>query len=332
MGCTSNGSFISWISSDSFTSAAVCLRTMFRRVHTSCRVLILADDDQLSSASLTTLRHAYGSGLLLISELARPPAGRRTYTDIRQTVRKFWLWKLDPVAYPLLFYVDLDVLVAQNLDDVFRFRLTTNLAATPCGNATSDNAATRRMAGFNAGVLLLRPDAKVFELLLQRSRFVNFPWYGIVPRAKEVIWPPNGSNKQQWYDVCAPQEVVADGNGTRLAVHIQSLGLPIALNASESSEWLLRQCRSAFNGGIYGWLEKVCAPKVGDQALHNHVLGKSWTRLPTNLNVDARKMTGSSLTSARLVHFLGEPKPWSENARHSRNVAVRGYRAICSIR
>ena len=291
---------------------------------------MLAADDQMSSASISTLRRAYGSDLLLISELAQPPAGRRLYTDIRQTVRKFWLWKLDSAKYPLLFYIDLDVLIAQNVDDVFRFEFTTQAAATPCGNASSNVMSIRRAAGFNAGILLLRPNAKLFDVFLQRSRFVNFPWNGFVPKPKEVVWPLVDGRRQQWYDVCAPQEVVKDANETRLAEHIHSLGLPMKRN---SSEWPLRQCRLVLNASIIGRMEKICAPKVGDQALHNHVLGRSWTRMPINLNVDARLLKGSSLpVDARLVHFLGEPKPWSESSRHSKNVAVRTYRATCSIR
>ena len=250
--------------------------TMLVRVKTTCRVLLLADDSQLSAMSLSTLEDTYGSGLLRISELSRSPpplAGRRLYTNIRQTLQKLWIWALDPVTYPLLLYMDLDVLVAYNLDETFQFNFTTNVAAVPCGGSErNDVIAENKMSrgdGFNAGILLLRPSTQVHRELMVMSRWVKFPWFGFVPRQPKyggVVSPLTGE-LQQWYDVCVPAHIAASNDMPTLAAHIGLLGV------RNSSDWPLRDCRSFFNGSSVFWrIDKVCASKIGDQSLHNHVL------------------------------------------------------------
>lgn len=308
---------------------------MLRAVNTTCRVLLLAADNQLSDKSLATLERTYGDGLLRISKLASqpPPSGRRLYSHISQTVRKFWIWALDPEKYPLLFYLDLDVLVAKNIDDVFNFPFRTHAAATPCGAFN----ATMRGSGFNAGVLLMRPNAWVFREMLATSRWLTAPWNGYIPRRHEVT--VNGA-RMQWYDACAPTDLVSsDADLRKLWQHIGSLGV------KNTSEWPLRECRRHFNGSISHRIERVCAPKLGDQALHNSILRKhgphAWTPLPDELglNVDWRWVSDPSrlgvetvrLQNMRLVHFLSEPKPWDDRSRNSSNVAVQQYRATCPM-
>ena len=75
-------------------------------------------------------------------------------------------------------------------------------------------------------------------------------------------------------------------------------------------------------------IERACSAKLGDQAIHNFHFRKQWTPLPEALgiNVDARKWDGKS--AARLLHFFGEPKPWSPKA-NARLPAVRLYRNVC---
>ena len=301
---------------------------MFMAVNTTCRVLLLAADHQLSDMSLATLEHAYGDGLLRISQLSArntsTPAGRRLYTEITQTVEKLWVWALDPATYPLMLYVDLDVLIARNIDDIFNFEFHTLAAATPC------NTNMMRTSGFTAGVLLFRPNSEVHRELLADSRWIHLPWNGFVPRRHLVTSPLTGE-QMQWYDVCVPRALnEPQYNSSLLEAHIRSLGVP-----NVDSAWPLRACKSYFNGTLIDRFEMVCAPKLGDQALHNHVLRRragghaQWTPLPTDLglNVDAR-MLNASLESARLLHFFGEPKPWDVRA-NSRNVAVRMYRTLC---
>lgn len=68
-------------------------------------------------------------------------------------------------------------------------------------------------------------------------------------------------------------------------------------------------------------------------ALTSDVAHRSWTKLPRELglNVDARTLISRVPESARLIHFLGEPKPWDERSRNSSNGAVRVYRQICAM-
>ena len=55
-----------------------------------------------------------------------------------------------------------------------------------------------------------------------------------------------------------------------------------------------------------GFINKACETTFTDQSILNHVFGFRRARLPTSYNDYNRFQTGS----ARIIHFVGEPKPW----------------------
>lgn len=326
--CPNNGSFVTWLSGRSHLNAALCLRRQLIRVRSLCPLLLVYDDNTVPSEAREALERAYGAAnVISISSLRHSTSenpGRRLYQTVQTTLPKLWIWALPPTRYPRLFYMDLDVLVNSNIDDLLAFEFNTTVAAVPC----PPSAWYGKHPRFNAGVLLLKPDIGVHRTLKTLARWSNFPWNGFVPRKRKVEAP--SGEQQQWYDVCAPDD------GCREPSCLMAVKL--FPNSSEP----IKACRNHYNGQISHRIERACAPKIGDQSIHNAVLRNNdpringWTPMPpSGVNVDARELT--SLTGARLIHFLGEPKPWAnrnvsarDRGRLSANPAIALYREMCA--
>lgn len=257
MSCPNHGSFITWLSGESFVKAALCLRRQLTRVQTTCPLLLLYEDATISAAAHVQLEQAYGpSSLIPISALAANLArttsfvGRRLFQSITQTLPKLWIWALPPTQYPLLLYLDIDVLITENIDDVLAYKFSTPVAAVPCPHGMWEEKAIR----FNAGVLLLKPNLNWHAILLRLARFSNYPWSGYVPRAKLVTLM---NETRMWYDICAPD----DGCREQSCLEARRL-FP---QASEP----LKACRLAHNASFAFRIPKACATKIGDQSIHN---------------------------------------------------------------
>jgi hypothetical protein len=338
--CPRNGTYVTWLHGSKHVAPALCLRRQFASVQSLCPLLLVFDDLSITADDMDRLKQAYGAkNMIAISTLRDSIApvsraarndGRRLYQQVTMTLPKLWVWALPAARFPLLFYLDLDILVTQNIDDVFEFEFNTSLAAVPCPPEAWPGGKTPR---FNAGVALLRPSLRVLSELRLFARWASFPWNGYIPRTRKVV--TSSGERKEWYDVCAPD------NGCRG----RSCLMAAILYPNESNP--LRTCRKALGGNIAYRIEKACAPKIGDQSIHNAVFRNKfpqwnkWTSLePLGINVDARDLT--NLSGARLIHFLGEPKPWaphnmtrnvSHSSRHGkldRLVAYRQYRDLCA--
>ena len=346
--CPNNGSFITWLSGTAHVKPALCLRRQLKRVRTVCPLLLVYDDMSLAEDARLQLEEAYGTAnMIRMSSLIEnagpdPPYrhGRGLYTQITTTLPKMWIWALPPDRYPLLFYMDLDVLVHENIDDMLAYEFSTPLAAVACPKEAWPGGGTDPR--FNAGVLLMKPSLRELESLRYFARWSSWPWNGYVPRPKVVTTPITGES-QQWYDVCAPN------NGCRNTTCLNAAKL-----FPENRSAPLRACRMSFGANLIMYrIEKACAPKIGDQSIHNAVFRNHfprWNRwtgiMPAGINVDARST--KNLTGARLIHFMGEPKPWvadnatwiastaaSRNpsaflARVGKGTASAAYRQICA--
>ena len=363
MPCAANAALAAVVTSDDFVVAALCLHTQLQRLGSQCPLLLLFDDrsGRLSEASMERLRSTFGREQLQpLSALAaahysfppettkrkRQPApscvrspithGRRLFSDIRRTHEKVFIWAL---PYERVLYIDLDTLVLQSLDDLLTRRgdfltggdlLTgrSKLAATPCGSKF-----------FITGVMLIRPDACAVAPLLAVSRFALPPWLGRVPlslrRAADdpTYWP----NKCQPVTVSEEtMRVCVSTHNARRSEREQSNRTSHACRPSPAFRQFpnerdpVHACMSHYGGHwrTSAVIERACSAKLGDQAIHNFHFRKQWTPLPEALgiNVDARKWDGKS--AARLLHFFGEPKPWSPKA-NARLPAVRLYRNVC---
>jgi hypothetical protein len=63
------GSFVSLLTSEAYTSAALCLHAQFQRVHTRCPFTLVYDDAAIGESSSKRLALTFGTRLLRLSEL-----------------------------------------------------------------------------------------------------------------------------------------------------------------------------------------------------------------------------------------------------------------------
>ena len=167
------GAFVAVLAKERFVHAALCWHNQLRRVGTTCRILLILDDrpraPALSTGSWSKLVQTFGNGSLVrVSSLAASTGlggrhGRRLLDRGRaaQTAAalKYWAWAL---SVPRVCYMDLDVLIKRNVDDLLQWALPRNasLAAVRCPG---------RSFFFNSGVMLLRPSRDFLRRLLLRD-------------------------------------------------------------------------------------------------------------------------------------------------------------------
>ena len=167
------GAFVAVLAKERFVHAALCWHNQLRRVGTTCRILLILDDrpraPALSNGSWSKLVQTFGNGSLVrVSSLAASTGlggrhGRRLLDRGRaaQTAAalKYWAWAL---SVPRVCYMDLDVLIKRNVDDLLQWALPRNasLAAVRCPG---------RSFFFNSGVMLLRPSRDFLRRLLLRD-------------------------------------------------------------------------------------------------------------------------------------------------------------------
>lgn len=167
------GAFVAVLAKERFVHAALCWHNQLRRVGTTCRILLILDDrpraPALSNGSWSKLVQTFGNGSLVrVSSLAASTSfgerhGRRLLDRGREaktaSALKYWAWAL---SVPRVCYMDLDVLIKRNVDDLLQWPLPRNasLAAVRCPG---------RSFFFNAGVMLLRPSHDFLRRLLLRD-------------------------------------------------------------------------------------------------------------------------------------------------------------------
>ena len=287
-----NSSFVTVLTGEKYVAAAACLPAQLRYVGSTCQLLLLYDDAD-ASLPLPLLQQSYGVDRMIpVSTLkARVAAttGRRLYTssDYTNLFLKLWLWAL-PIKRAV--FLDLDVVIVQNIDDLLR--VDAALAAVFC-----------TVAGgiyYNTGIMAFEPSLYHLRELLWHVRFVGSPWHGFHPHGDEV-----------YADICAP-------------IHDPFAHKILFANATNP----FSTCRQAFGPGKQPiHIQKACESKHTDQSIINHVLagrkdnlwGRPVVRLSTRYNDNP--WTGL-LNDTRIFHFAGEPKPWAENAL--RRVRVHG--------
>ena len=167
------GAFVAVLSKERFVHAALCWHDQLRRVGSTCRILLILDDRPraplLSSESWSKLVQTFGnSSLVRVSSLAASTGlggrhGRRLLDRGRAAktaaALRYWAWAL---SVPRVCYMDLDVLIKWNVDDLLQWPLprNTSLAAVRCPG---------RSFFFNSGVMLLRPSRDFLRRLLLRD-------------------------------------------------------------------------------------------------------------------------------------------------------------------
>jgi lipopolysaccharide biosynthesis glycosyltransferase len=326
--CPHNGSFVTLLNSESYVWPALCLRKQMDLVQSVCPLLLLYDDRAvtLSDASLTLLKAAYGKDQImpistLVASYRAPKFGRRLYSDIRQTHAKLWIWALPPARFPRVAYMDLDVLVVENIDDVLAHDMQGKLLAATACNPKND----RGRGWFVAGFLVIVPSVSELPALLLLQRFSKYPWNGRLPGGMVK----GHAKPDYWANICAPDDGCSSAEC-----------LPAAREFPNASD-PLNACMTARKGHFaQKWIELACAPKIGDQSIHNHHFRGRSSLLPASygLNVPGRgrsEWNGSRLvdgSTTRLLHFFGEPKPFDPHWSASLpSMATVHYRTICPI-
>lgn len=167
------GAFVAVLAKERFVHAALCWHDQLRRVGSTCRILLIFDDrpraPALSSGSWGKLVQTFGNNSLVrVSSLAASTGfggrhGRRLLDRGRAAqsaaALRYWAWAL---SVPRVCYMDLDVLIKRNVDDLLLWPLprNTSLAAVRCPG---------RSFFFNSGVMVLRPSREVLRRLLLRD-------------------------------------------------------------------------------------------------------------------------------------------------------------------
>ena len=341
-----NGTFVTVLSNMRYAQPAICLRRQMRRVKSACPFLLVYNDAD-SQLPLPLLERTFGrDGLLPLSSLkarfrdyARPlsgggggsnhssgqpsflapvkqlavqraatadasaatsdASGRRLFqkdAGVSNTHHKLWLWAL-PVARAV--FLDIDMLVLQNVDSLLSMELPPHGpgGGPKVGAVTCPSKYGNRY--FNSGLLVFEPSLDVLKRLLTVERWANMPWNGYIP-----------SQKQSWPNICAPAD--EPDAASRL--------FPNASNPFAA-------CRAKYQGKVSMRMDKACEQKFTDQSIFNFAFG-SHALLPTTYN-DARSF---NLSRSRIIHFVGEPKPWdsTNKAAHPdwHNAAI-AYRSAC---
>ncbi|EKM50576.1 glycosyltransferase family 8 protein [Phanerochaete carnosa HHB-10118-sp] len=156
--------------SDSYAPAVATLGHSLRLVHTSARLVLLYIPSKVSTEALCI---ATSSGFVAypVERIPPPTHSHGMHEQYADQYTKLRLWSLDVLPDPItsLVYVDSDTLVLHNFDELFSLPYT--FAAAP------DVWLGQRgfTLEFNAGVLFLRPDSRLFNSMLAALEIARYP-------------------------------------------------------------------------------------------------------------------------------------------------------------
>lgn len=262
-----------------------------------------------TAAATLRQRNLHGRRLLAKGEAAK--AG---------TTAKIWLWAMDTERYQISAFLDLDTFVAHNIDEMLTRGLSEAqpfAAVSSCSTKGSDMKTS--MTHFNGGVFVFRPSLAVMVRLAFTARFIFFPWRGFIPHALRwrIGYAPRDRSpppRDLWPDICAP------------------VGDELAFSRNFSS---FRACRLHHGGSpaaaeLSLRMPLACEPKHTDQSVFNFHFAdgeqRYWEELDPRYNVgwrngrfcrtrnanrSATQIADDPCPDAALVHFVGEPKPWT---------------------
>ena len=193
--------FVSLLTNDSYLPGAEVLLHSLRRSGTTRRLVVLVTDAVSAHARTKLLRRC--DDVKVVDAIPNPHASRpdqagKCWVDSGYT--KLQIWALED--YDAVVYVDVDAVVCENVDDLFD--LDVDLAAAPDVFPPDY---------FNAGVLVIKPDRKVYDRLLALAPtapshdggdtgFLNhaFPdWFsGANPRLGRLPFKYNAQRTMHW--------------------------------------------------------------------------------------------------------------------------------------
>ncbi|KIP05293.1 glycosyltransferase family 8 protein [Phlebiopsis gigantea 11061_1 CR5-6] len=155
---------------DAYAAAVATLGHSLRKVNTTARMVLLYFPDNVSPEALCL---ATSSGFVPqpVERIAPPDNGRGMNPHFADQYTKLSLWTLDTSPQPItsLVYLDSDTLVLRNFDELFTLPYT--FAAAPDVYLDARGFTT----GFNAGVMLLKPDSRLYRQLRASVPAARFP-------------------------------------------------------------------------------------------------------------------------------------------------------------
>lgn len=158
---------VSTMYTDNYILPVTTLGYTLQANNISARRILMYIPERVSGKT-ECLAQAAGWELFPVDFIPPPKGGVGTLPHYRDQYTKLNLWTLDTFGIKSLVYLDADTIVRKNFDELFTLPYT--LAATP--DIWLD--ARGFTVGFNAGLLLLRPNTEVFLDMLKKIETAEF--------------------------------------------------------------------------------------------------------------------------------------------------------------
>ncbi|OCH95067.1 nucleotide-diphospho-sugar transferase [Obba rivulosa] len=165
---TLDNAIVTSLYTDAYAPAVATLGHSLNAANSSARRIMLYIPEQISPRALC-IAAASGFAPLPVPRIAPPHGGRGVYPRFVDQYSKLQLWALGEHGVRAAVYLDADTLVRRGFDELFR--LPYAFAAVP--DVFVNHKGFSLM--FNAGVLLVRPDKRVFEDMLAKVETTSFP-------------------------------------------------------------------------------------------------------------------------------------------------------------
>ena len=357
--CPPGAFWVTQVSGEVHARQALCLAGQLTRQRSICPLIVVHDDinaaQRLSNSTLNAFT-ARVSHVVPISSLVErafadvglpsPPftAGMRSngsrsnyQSRLSFAASKYWLWAFDEAQFSRLGYLDVDLLLMENIDELLLSNFTEPLAA-------ASNGPLCQFRSFNSGVMVLKPSLQTLLWLLVGDRFSRYPWFGRMPAFDEARLGPMGpvtyAHRKThvgnvlvpgWAERCAPP-----GCTDARCMYGTS-------DDREENHFGLEQCRRRVPGDLFVGhrrIQKSCEQKVYDQSVLNWHFADRWYALPRAFNVQpplylalsrdfpelVTPSTGMALP--KILHYVGIHKPWHpEPVFHAMDAtAMSGHR------
>ncbi|OCB84590.1 nucleotide-diphospho-sugar transferase [Sanghuangporus baumii] len=158
---------VSTLYSESFTSAVLTLGRSLQNAKIAARCILLYIPERLSSQTLCQLSEI-GWELRPIERIPLPNGGKGVHPRFRDQYSKLRVWSLDEIGIKSVIYLDGDMLVRQNFDELwglpFEFAAVSDVYGDSRGFALS----------FNAGMMFLHTSSSIFSDMLNKIETAEY--------------------------------------------------------------------------------------------------------------------------------------------------------------
>lgn len=148
--------YCTMVLTDTYLAGARVLATALRRLDADAKLVVLATPSTLHKPTVDELYELFDNVELIEPIVRKPSAELHTLgrLDLHSTATKFHLWSLN---YDTVVYLDADTLPVQTLAPLFDIEVGRDAVGAAPDAGWPDT--------FNAGLLVLRPDVRMFDKL-----------------------------------------------------------------------------------------------------------------------------------------------------------------------